>query len=194
MPRKTTKHAERFLKKWVNPFGFGHYSIKLTVLPTEAKGEVWGRSTFNHEEEWAHIEVVPDGILPVAQVETLVLHELSHGLIELAGANDLGCEMVCNRISRLALTGRTVKHCNEWNVATGFSNSWNTASLTEPWMKLLVEGLPPDQRTVVNALYYEGSSIRATAASMGVSARTVGRLRAKALTALETAAEKLSKR
>lgn len=198
MPRKpvTIKHATRFLKKWVVLFGFGHYNITLAPLPDEAKGEVWGRSTYNHEEEWCIIEVVPDGVLPPAQVEALVLHELTHGLLELAQGSDTACESVCNRIARLALAKPDVKLCNEWNV-TGQHGVWGTYSrfpFSEDWMKLLVEGLPLREKTVVNSLFYEARSLRATADAMGCSVRTVGRLRDTALLALSAAAEKLKNR
>lgn len=192
-PKVTIQNATRFLKKWAGSFGFGHYNITLSCLPPEAKGEVWGRSVFNHEEEWATIEVVPDGVLPVAQVETLMLHELAHGLLEFSNASDATCETVCNRIARLALAKPNVVHCNQWNQQDG-DRVWNAASMSEPWMKLLVDGLPPNQRTVVNALFYERQSMRHTAAAMGVSVRTVGRLRNRALMALQAAAAKLEKR
>lgn len=192
-PKHTINNATRFLKKWAGPFGFGHYNITLSCLPAEAKGEVWGRSVFNHEEEWATIEVVPDGILPVAQVETLMLHELAHGLLDLSNTSEATCETVCNRIARLALAKPNVVHCNQWNQRDG-DRVWNTALLTEPWMKLLVEGLPLRQRTVVNSLFYECQSMRHTAAAMGVSVRTVGRLRERALVSLQAAAKKLEAR
>jgi len=59
------------------------------------------------------------------------------------------------------------------------------------WIKLFVEGLPAEERHVVNALYYEGRTVRALAKDLGVSARTVGRIRERALERIQASAEQV---
>lgn len=123
--KEDVKHACFYYKKWAPKFGFGHYHATIVVLDKEDKGKVWGKSTFNHEEEWVVMEVVPDGILPRAQVEALMLHELSHGIISLACSSDAAEEMVCNRISRLANEKHNL-HLNQWNQWDG-NKVWSAA-------------------------------------------------------------------
>lgn len=59
------------------------------------------------------------------------------------------------------------------------------------WIKLFVEGLAPEERHVINALYYEGRTVRALAKDLGVSARTVGRIRERALEHIQASAEQV---
>lgn len=195
--KKTCKEAKALTEKWAPAFGLGHYAHEVRVLPESARGKMWGRSYYNHEEEWFEFEVVPDGALPSAQVEALVLHELAHGLLNLASKSDHAVEAVCNRIVKLASRQKNVVHCNQHeNMGP---QGWPTEDAGveelrfEPklWMAPLVDALPEKEARVLNALYYERASLRVTAKRLGVDHRTVGRWRDKGLARLRETLEKL---
>jgi len=189
--------------KWATAFGLGHYSREVRCLPADQKGKVWGRSHYNHQEEWFEVEVVPDGALPTEQVEALVLHELAHGLLSFANEGDSAVEAVCNRISKLASRQRKpLVHCNQY--AGMGPDGWEEARLNslrsnelhfdaDPWLSTLVDSLPKKESSVVSALYYEKASLREVARRHGVSARTVGRWRDDGLAMLRVALRKLDR-
>lgn len=190
MPRKPTcRKGARLVADWAPVFGFQNFRITVTVLPEEEKGKHWGLSSWNIEEEWAHIQLVPDGVLPDDVQEQLVLHELAHGLIDLATKGEAELEVVCNRIARF-FGGPDVQSCNEWN-STQEQDAWAANSMDQRWVKLLVDGLPDDERRVVNALYYEGQTFRSLAAEMGKSTRSIGRLRDRAVARLTEGMEQV---
>lgn len=113
----------RLVKKWAEPMGFAGWRITVQLLPEDQKGKTWGRSEFNVEEEWAVIELLPDGIVPDDALEGLVLHELAHGLLLIGSRSDAHCETVCNRIARM-LGPSDMKLCNEWHSAEPAACSW----------------------------------------------------------------------
>lgn len=73
---------------------------------------MWADIYADTEEEWFHLRIVPDGVIPDRELEHLVVHELGHVLIDLAKESEYGEEIVVNRIARLAGTNRGVR---EWN-------------------------------------------------------------------------------
>lgn len=179
----SVRKGERLVRKWADLMGFGHWRISVECLPESQRGEVWGRSEYNAEEEWATIQLIPDGKIPLEQLEGLVLHELAHGLLHLANKSEAHTEIVCNRIARL-LGPENAALCNEWNSTN--ECDWAFKDVT-PWVKLFVDGLPAEERQVVNALFYEGRTMRALAKDMNMSARTVGRIRDRALERIQSA-------
>ena len=92
--------AEKYLEKWAHTFGFAHYRRKVHPIRVEDAGGFWARCFFDHDEEWLEIEIVPDGVVPEAQTEHLILHELCHGLFEYAAGSDSHEEAACNRLAR----------------------------------------------------------------------------------------------
>lgn len=186
------KRGERLVRKWAGPMGFGSYNIEVSPLPDDQKGKVWGRSYWNAEEEWAHIELLPDSVLPPAQLEALVIHELAHGLVHVASKSDVGVEMVCNRIARLVCP--EVELCNEWYGKSGDQCEWEEDPMNTAWMRLLVDALPEEEKLVINSLYYERRTLNAVAAELGVSSRTIGRIKRRALAKLNEAAAQLEER
>jgi len=119
----SVRKGTRFVKKWAEPMGFAGWHIAVQPLPEDQKGKVWGRSEFNVEEEWAVIELLPDGIIPDDALEGLVLHELAHGLLLISSKSDAHTETVCNRIARM-LGPSDMKLCNEWHRLQVESCEW----------------------------------------------------------------------
>lgn len=197
MPKPSVRKGKAYVERWMPRFGFTNYAVTVGVLPPDQKGQCWGRSWWNVAEEWADIELVPDGILPDDQLEGLVLHELAHGLVELARSGDGGTETVCNRLARL-LGAQGAPLCNEW-VHTQDDHPWGMPDEPEEsratehkWVKLLVDWLPEPDRQVVNGLFYEGQTLRGMAKELGVSPRTIGRIRDRALASLNKRGEALT--
>ncbi len=193
------------VKEYAPLFGLGHYRYTVTCLPEDAKGKVWGRSHYNHTEEFFDIQVVPDGTLEDTQHRHLILHELAHGILELADESDAGTETVCNRVAKLVLgpdsTGPNYSTCGgtngEWPTfdscarkargnppCAGSSASFQSRkNWDEDKEKNIVKmldslpGLTDRQRYVLGAIYIQGHSFREVARALGVSPRTVTRVR-----------------
>lgn len=179
-------------------FGLGHYRYTVTCLPEDAKGKVWGRSHYNHSEEFFDIQVVPDGVLPEVEQRHLILHELAHGILQFAYESSAGCETACNRIAKMVLGGEATGP--NYSTCGGPNGDWpsfdegetNNARRTRSnprknWdedkerkiVKMLdsVPDLTDRQRYVLGAIYVQGHSFREVARALGVSPRTVTRVR-----------------
>lgn len=200
------KKSEALVRKHAGGFGFGHYKWSVRPLPEEQSapgGGFWGRSQWNHQEEYFAIKIVPDGTLDAARMEHLVLHELAHGVLTLAEESEAGCELACNRIAKLVL-GRDATGPNytlggdpelHWPVDDG-SEAARAVNKKKPpvqksarkeWMdgkeasviRLLdsVHSLTARERYVLGAIYIQKLTFREVAAALKVSPRTVTRIR-----------------
>ena len=183
----TTADAEAALDKWMSLFGFAHFKRKVEPLPLDMKGKLWARCHWTYEEEYVEFQFVPDGVLERPQVEGLVLHELAHGLLDYAKEGHHPQEVVCNRIARLLLPAN-VQLPNEkavaekpWDATPSESDEVDRAIL-----RALVDGLPEDEREVVNRRFWEHQSLSQIAGALGmkfpqdvvrVSNRATARLR-----------------
>jgi hypothetical protein len=96
----STSHGERLVRKWAGAFGLGDFRLQVKEIPEDTP-DAWARSFYDIEELWGVLELPGDNLLPPALIELLVLHELAHGLIQVAGASELGEEQACNRIARM---------------------------------------------------------------------------------------------
>lgn len=171
--RLACDEAKDLLDYWLPRFGFGHYRVHTKVLPASARGKLWARCHWNHDEEFVNFQFVPDGVLKRPQMEALVLHELSHGLCRLAEDSD-GEERVCNRIARLALGGRQTQLPNEWMFASD-DKWWDTLSsalridpTAAPMLRALIDELPEMEREVVNRRFYERQPWREMCRELGL--------------------------
>lgn len=127
--KATVKDAQDFVEKWVGLFGFAHYRWRVLPLRSKHRGRVWATVGWDHLEEWLEIQIVPDGVLPSAQVEHVVMHELAHVLIALAGQSDSAEESVVTRLVRLA--GGPARGAREFVRRTGGTHAWDDDSESE---------------------------------------------------------------
>lgn len=180
--RVSVTAAEILLATWAPVFGFGHYRQGVSMLSRELwatdDSGVWGRSRFDHTEEWILLEVVEDGYMPPRQLEWLVLHELSHGLLSYASTSPNAEEVACNRVAAMHLGP----------AATG-PNYHHARSAFEGPLAVAIATLPPRERAVIQALYVDGLSLREVTRLPGLGfpvdvTRSVRRCRDRALTLL----------
>lgn len=150
MVTRTANEARALVEQWLPKFGFGHYTFKLSPLPKAADGKTWGRCVWLHDEETARFQFVPDGVLSKAQLETVVLHELAHGLLELAGTSEHAEEVVCNRIVRLLRPSTAQANEHLLNHA-----DWNDKTVPVDALRALVDRLPEGEREAINMRFYE---------------------------------------
>lgn len=196
----TVDDVRLLVEKWAPKFGFGGYRFSIGELPKSAK-DYWGKSVWLHDDD--HFEIrVNLGRLPRSQMEALVIHELTHGLVTYAARGQGNEESVCNRIPRLLL-GDEVQTPNVWALDRTPPSQWGGDDLTldldgatvDPLvraaMPLLVDGLPPREQDLVNAVYWEGVSLMEVARRLGISRRTAGRLHRQAMGHLRTLVEEL---
>lgn len=151
-------------------------------------------SFFDVHEEWGLVELPDDDSLPSETLELLVLHELAHGMLKMAGGDKKSwvTEATCNRIARLARGDFITPLGNEHTAAVQGAEYYeierkDRAELPTrlgalpPWLSLVIDGLPDIERQVVNLIYWEGLSLRAAAQVLGVSQTHVARWRDSAL-------------
>lgn len=196
MKKLSVKKSERMVKEYAPAFGLAHYRYTVTCLPEEAKGRVWGRSHYDHSEEFFDIQVVPDGTLGDTEHRHLILHELAHGLAGYSALSKKHEETVCDRLAKLVLgpdaAGPNFSLCGadngEW---PSFEECPRTrrprSNPRKDWdvdkerniVKMLdsVPDLTDRQRYVLGAIYVQGHSFREVARALGVSPRTVTRVR-----------------
>lgn len=196
--KATLEDARELTAKWAPKFGFGSYRFRVDALPKGTKG-AWGKSVWLHDDDFFEIRVFPN-VLDMRQMEALVIHELTHGLILLAEAGRE--EAVCNRMAKL-LMGEDVQTPNIWALRkTGakqwskdgfvFGEVWSSVSpLVQAALPLIVDDLPPRELVLVNAVYWEGVSLMEVARRLGVSRRTAGRLHKQAMKRLRSHVEEL---
>lgn len=180
------------VRKWAPKFGFAGWRIQVRPIPMD-NPDAWGRSFFETNEEWGVIEIPPDGFFPPETLELLVLHELAHGLLELAASEGVLEEQACNRIARLSRGDFTTPLMNEQREAV-IGDAWygvegeqrDTAEKLDKskWLAIVADALPTDEREVISALYWEGLTFRQAAERFGVGVATIDRRRASALTKL----------
>lgn len=104
MARTMRRYAQTCLAEWAPRFGFGHYTILVTedVAEKNTESEVWASVHFDVEEEWMQVYLDADlERLSREQVEHVVLHELTHGLLYFAKGGKVMVEIVCNRLASL---------------------------------------------------------------------------------------------
>lgn len=196
MSRLSVSQAEALVEKYVGRFGFGDYGYTVRLLPKEWYGKRWAHVSFCHEDGWFVLEVVPDGVLPARELESVVLHELAHGLLELpAELGDAGHEQAANRIARLVM-GRRWNHPNHWmRLKRGAEPVDHRAMSAEfdprPWLPLVVDGLPEAEAQVIDLVFYGERSLREAAVELGVSYQHVARIRDRALDRLREYLERL---
>lgn len=187
--KATLVDARELTEKWAPKFGFGGYRWKIATLSKTTKGR-WGQSVWLHDDDFFEIRV-QENVLPLRQMEALVIHELTHGLLTLAQTGQE--ERVCNRLPRL-LMGDTAQTANIWALARVDSSGWGedeglfiepTDSEVSPYvtaaLPLIVDDLTPREAAVINAVYWEGASLMEAARRLGISRRQAGRLHKSAL-------------
>ena len=164
----TVKDASLLLEQWMPRFGFGHYKIRVDVIGEAGRGKFWARCSWNHEEEVARFEFVPDGVLELPQLESTVVHELAHGLVSLLDIGGEVEETVCNRIVRLVM-GKKHKLVNEHMLHAA---EWDYNLSVDPalgeLLPVLIDALPDDEREAINRSYYERLSLREIAQDLGL--------------------------
>lgn len=178
------------VRKWSPRFGLGNYRITVQPIAQKDSENSWAMSYFDTHEEWGLVELPNDDSLPPETLELLVLHELSHGLLKLAGGDGERdtVEATCNRIARLARGDFQTPLMNE-HAASVLGPMWfedNKRRAAEAidrraWLPVVTDGLPEQEREVVTLLYYEGLSLRQAAEVLGVAHTTVEDRRDRAL-------------
>lgn len=193
--KQSVKKSEALVKHWAPLFGFGHYKCSVTSISPDEK--YWGQSYFDHHEEYFDVRVVPDGTLSEGEHAHLVLHELAHGILSLAEDSPAGCEIACNRIAKLLLGpgahgpnyGKYGGPDRGWGdddeevidrmiAASGTRKAWSDDK--DQTIVRILDSLPDlsdREKYVLGALYVQGMSFREVARKLGVSARTVTRIR-----------------
>lgn len=187
----TIERGTALVHQWKSRFGFGHY--RFSVQPLPAGTAAWAQSFFEINEEWAVIELPPDDFFPPKTLEMLVLHELSHGLLRVAGTSENGEEVACNRIARMAKSDWKSPLFNEHHAEVvgdaWFEDEDSTKSSAgaldrHKWLPLIADALPEKERLVIALMYWGELSYRQTASVMGVDIHTVARWRETALNRL----------
>lgn len=170
--------------KWAKRFGFGHYRIKVRVIPKAKAKRFFGTIHIDHEEEYMVIDLPPSGYLPKRVLEHLVIHELTHGLIGLASLGDSAEETVCNRLAK-AFLGQSARGPREWNYRPNDDYAELEGDLRGyPRGMDLVDELPELERYVLSRLLWGHASLKEVAGEIDSSKRQVGRIRDRALNML----------
>lgn len=182
----STDRATALVRKWAPRFGLGEFRLAVNEIPRDTP-DAWARSFYDIEELWGVLDLPGDEFLPVALQELLILHELAHGLLQLAESGDVGCEQACNRIARLARGDFETPLGNEHHASVigedWFDEKFRNASVIDKraWLNIVTAALPEQERAVINLLYFEGVSYRDAAAALHIDVHTVWRRRDKAI-------------
>lgn len=183
------------VKHWAPRFGLGEFRLKVKPMPTD-NTEAWALSHYDIEEMWGSIELPSDEVFPFETLELLVLHELAHGLLQLAGTDvtSVAVEQSCNRIARLTRGDFESRLMNEEREAIEGDAYYNAdgkdrtaASRLDrrKWLAIVTDGLPEAERQVITLLYFEGVSMRDAGEVLGCDVHTVFRRRNSALARLQ---------
>jgi hypothetical protein len=167
--------GKELVEKWATRFGFGHYSRRVRRMSKAKREHFFALVYFDHEEEFFDVELVPDGTLPVKQLEYVVIHEMTHGLVGYAQQHVSAEEVICNRLAR-AITRS--KGPNEHHYKGG---DLTPKGAPPPRTAVLVDALPEQEREVISRLFFGQASMGEVAAELGISKRQVGRIRNRAL-------------
>ena len=93
------KYATKAVKKYIDLFGFGHYTVVVGRLPEDESKDDWANCIWSLEEEWAVIRFGDISNFDKRQIDHLVIHEVTHILIGLANSGPAMEEVVCNRVA-----------------------------------------------------------------------------------------------
>lgn len=168
--------GEALVRKWAGKLGLGEFRIQVVTLSPDNK-KAWALSFYDIEEMWGIIDLPVDETHPAPLLELLVVHELSHGLIELAKSGKVAVEQACNRIARLALADYETPLPNE-DTARRIGDPWYESGRVKhmagsidrrAWLAIVVDALPEQDRALVNMLYVEGLSLREAGARLGLN-------------------------
>lgn len=181
-PVESIARGKELVDRWATRFGFGHYSRRVRKMAKTKREHYFALVYFDHEEEFFEVELVPDGTLPIRQLEYVVVHEMTHGLVGYAQQHVGAEEVICNRVAR-AFTRS--KGPNELHYASSPSSPKKGSDV--PRMTAMVDALPDTERNVVSRLFYGGASMGDVAKELGISKRQVGRIRDEALTRIGSA-------
>lgn len=185
-----------------------HYRLTVQPMTSVQPGDAWALSYYDVDEEWGALWLPADEALPPETLELVVLHELAHGLVKIAASGDQPEEAVCNRIARLSLANWTTPGAEEHRAASMGESFYTLNDEVErksgsrrkqyphagprpgggverrPWLAIVSDALPVEQREVVTLLYWEGLSFREAASILSVDVHTVVRRKDKALATL----------
>lgn len=186
MTRKSTiVDARRLVKKWAAALGFGHY--RMSVLELQPDSEFWAVSRYSHEDEVAVIGFDTSAGMSKGELEFITLHELAHGIIELANLSPAHLETACNRIARLAL-GEECEVPNEpiclANVKAKDGNRMQKTS-RELLVDVCIDMLPADEKQVIEGLFFERVSLGEMARRMDSTKGKVRYLAKRGMARLE---------
>lgn len=184
------KYAEKMVAKWAGPFGFAHYTILVEDLPEDLADKCWVQVTGHCEEEWLLIRIGTLADLSNKQVEHVMVHELTHALLQFGAAADVTEEMVCNRVANM-LVGqqyglRALPTMLDNLTFTGASRAFSDdeREALEGVMPHLIVRLPEKYRSVLCAIFYDGKSLNELARDEGVAVTTIQARRNQAIAAL----------
>lgn len=173
--RESIAKGKELVEKWATRFGFGHYSRRVKLMPKSKRQHFFALVYFDHEEEFFDVELVPDGSLPAKQLEYVVIHEMTHGLVGYAHQHVQAEEVICNRVARAFTKSRGP---NEHHYKGGDVIPKGGPA---PRTSVLVDALPDREREVISRLFFGQASMGDVATELNLSKRQVGRIRDRAL-------------
>lgn len=176
--RESVAQARVLIKKWADRFGFGHYNARVRVLPKKLRPDFFALCAFDHEEESFDIDVVPDGTLPPRQLEFVVIHELTHGLVSYARQHDAAEETICNRVAR-AFTRSSGPNTDDAR-----SSKRKGHRRTGAFMPLrdAIDALPDErERYVLSRIYFGQASLQEVGRELGGDKWLARRIRDRGL-------------
>lgn len=195
------KYASKAVKHWAELLGFGHYSLIVGQLPPDEDSEDWANCMWSLEEEWAVIRFGNLSGFDEAQIDHLVLHELSHILIGFANAGAANEEAICNRIaSSISGKGISARGLKVYGILS--SNPAETmptissvpviASAERPFtddeLRTVKAALPAvilrmqrPERELLCRIFFDGENLSSIGRDLGINRSTVMRRRDTAL-------------
>lgn len=100
-PHEVLPRTIKLLGKWMVRLGFSGYQVTVLVLERENYGKCWAASTWSTDDESVTFRFMPDGTLPKDTQELVIIHEVAHGLMELATEHGMtNLEQACWKIAR----------------------------------------------------------------------------------------------
>ncbi len=173
--------------------------VTRSVDETPGWDEVNGTKSWAHvgwdvEEEWMQVWLSPDlEKLTRAQVEHIILHEVTHVLFAFAKASDATEEMACNRVAGLLIGPEhgvrsvaatlDLMSALDSKAARQYFDDDEREVLLEAMPHLIVR-LAPKHREVLCGLFYEGKSLKDLADEWGITKPAVAFRRDHAIEAL----------
>ena len=192
MKRKLDPRVEPLLDKWMTQLEFGAWVYALKPLSKKWTKECWARCCWNHLEKHVEFEFGPTVGLSDENLESIVVHEVCHGITQLAMSTVVGSvadEQLCNMLARqfVPAADRPFPYIStvqpKWaDMAKYFGDEEREA--LEDIMPSLIIRLPEPQRSTLLALFYDGKSLREVAAERGVHHKSIERYRDAGLAAI----------